>query len=387
MKLTQLTSHLSKKSGGVIEVIEALHSDFLLSETTTSHIIGIQDKTAKQNELLSSTPNLFSCQEYGPHFFGYAPALKKNLQNLSPDIVHTHGLWMYNSWANLQHHNKTITPYIITPHGMLDKWALKQASWKKRLVLSLFEKEHINKCSCFHALNESEYRSIREAGITNPIAIIPNGIYHKYPYTPKTDNTWSNPAHQKQLLFLGRLTPKKGLKELLEAWAIFTKNRKDWTLKIAGWSEDNFGHKLQEQVLKLGIENSVSFCGSLFGSEKEKAYLEADAFILPSFSEGLPMTVLEAWSFSLPVLMTKECNLSEAFALNAAFEISNNSAQLTSQIERFLNSPIKQTAEIAKNGYILSKKKYSWSQVTDNFRTLYSSIVNNGPLPDFVREN
>ena len=66
---------------------------------------------------------------------------------------------------------------------------------------------------------------------------------------------------------------------------------------------------------------SVVFLGPQFGAEKSECYRACDAFILPSLSEGLPMTVLEAWSYAKPVLMTAECNLPEGFAAGAAVRI------------------------------------------------------------------
>jgi len=65
------------------------------------------------------------------------------------------------------------------------------------------------------------------------------------------------------------------------------------------------------------------FFGPAFGEEKEELLRSASAFILPSFSEGLPMSVLEAWAYGLPVVITPECNLPEGFAFQAALEIRN----------------------------------------------------------------
>ena len=75
-------------------------------------------------------------------------------------------------------------------------------------------------------------------------------------------------------------------------------------------------------VKNLNLENNIIFHGSAFGIEKEQFYIKADAYILPSHSEGLPMTVLEAWSYSLPAIITPECNIPEGFENNAAISIA-----------------------------------------------------------------
>ena len=60
------------------------------------------------------------------------------------------------------------------------------------------------------------------------------------------------------------------------------------------------------------------FIGPQFDSDKENTYIASDAFILPSFSEGLPMVILEAWAYGKPVLMTEFCNIPLGFRWNGA---------------------------------------------------------------------
>jgi hypothetical protein len=88
-------------------------------------------------------------------------------------------------------------------------------------------------------------------------------------------------------------------------------------------------------VQKLNLSDRITFCGPLHGPAKDAAYASAQAFILPSFSEGLPTTVLEAWAHRLPVLMTAACNLPEGFASGAALEISSEPAQLAQSMLLF----------------------------------------------------
>ena len=72
----------------------------------------------------------------------------------------------------------------------------------------------------------------------------------------------------------------------------------------------------------MAAGTSIVFLGPQFGAEKDaNAYRACNAFILPSLSEGLPMTVLEAWAYGKPVLMTPECNLPEGFSAEAALRI------------------------------------------------------------------
>jgi len=97
--------------------------------------------------------------------------------------------------------------------------------------------------------------------------------------------------------------------------------RENWVLAIAGWDQVGYEGELKNMTSDYGLMSGVRFLGPLFGQEKDATYHACDAFILPSLSEGLPMTVLEAWAYAKPVLMTPECNLPEGFAAGAAVQI------------------------------------------------------------------
>ena len=84
---------------------------------------------------------------------------------------------------------------------------------------------------------------------------------------------------------------------------------------------------------------SVLFLGPQFNDAKAACYANCDAFILPSFSEGVPMVVLEAWAYSKPVVMTPECNLPEGFGTNAAVRIETNVKSIVQGLEQLLRSP------------------------------------------------
>jgi glycosyltransferase involved in cell wall biosynthesis len=123
---------------------------------------------------------------------------------------------------------------------------------------------------------------------------------------------------------LEEYTPKKGIAETLIAWSLFQKARgidpTRWLLVIAGWDDGGHLGQLYEIIDHYSLREHVKFVGPVFGSAKESLYANADATILASQSEELPMTVLEAWAFGKPVFMTEQCNLPEG--AGAAFKIT-----------------------------------------------------------------
>ena len=175
-----------------------------------------------------------------------------------------------------------------------------------------------------HALCEEEAEALARLAPGVPICVIPNGIDLPEPRAPE------DPASSERiLLFLGRIHPKKGLEPLIEAWArVPLAAALGWRLAIAGWDDGGYEAALVARVRDLGIADSVSFLGPAFRDVKQRVFRSAAAFVLPSFSEGLPMAVLEAWSFGLPVIMTDECHLGVGFACGAALRVEPTVASL-----------------------------------------------------------
>jgi poly(glycerol-phosphate) alpha-glucosyltransferase len=238
------------------------------------------------------------------------------------------------------------------------------------------------------------------------------------------------------LLFLGRIHPKKGLVGALRAWADVKGkmgNAKwgDWQFVIAGWDQggheaelkalcaelglriavgtmkDTNSHEMEEAGLRLagqaGAADSenlklnsyklktpspdagdadVLFFGPAFGEEKDALLRSADAFVLPSFSEGLPMSVLEAWAYVLPVVMTPECNLPEGFASRAALEIRSGEGSFQGSdfsfrkgLQTLLEMSDHERAAMGMRGRRLVEEKFTWPKVAAKMLGLYEDLL------------
>lgn len=103
------------------------------------------------------------------------------------------------------------------------------------------------------------------------------------------------------ILYAGTLESRKGYRDLINAFATIVKLYPEWNLVLAGNGEINEGKELSKQ---LCIENKVDFKGWVSGEEKERLFREANIFCLPSYAEGFPMAVLDAWAYGLPVITT-----------------------------------------------------------------------------------
>jgi glycosyltransferase involved in cell wall biosynthesis len=374
VKIGCVTPFLTRSGGGIFTSVQRLAQELATREEV--RVFGLEDPAAADD---FSTWNPLPTTAYpvrGPRSFGYAPALGRALREAPLDLVHSHGLWMYPSVA--AYHSRK--PGLISPHGMLDPWALALSKWKKKLAGAAFQNSHLHAAACLHALCQSEADSIRAYGLRNPICVIPNGIGLPAPGDASASFAAEIPSTAKVLLYLGRLHPKKGLPDLVRAWPAASR---DWHLVIAGWDQGGHESELKQLVAELRIER-VHFPGPQFGPAKDAAYRQADAFILPSLSEGLPMVILEAWAHGKPVLMTSACNLPEGFAARAAIQITPDSEGIARGLRELAAMSLEENREMGTRGRRLAEEHFAWPKIAESFHAVYQWILGQGPQPECV---
>lgn len=226
------------------------------------------------------------------------------------DVVHAHGFYVATNWVLGRSARRMGKPLVCHPHGMFEPWILARSRFKKRVAHWLFEDKNFAHARLWRALTEKEAGQIRERGINSDIIVCPNGIeLATFVDLPERRSAWGRQKSAKTLLFLARLHPKKGLDMLMRAWArLPMAMRQDWCIEIAG--PDELGHRTEIEglVQSLGLSREVRFCGVVGGEEKLNVLARADAFVLPSRSEGFSVAILEAMASCLPVLATTACN-------------------------------------------------------------------------------
>lgn len=390
--IAYLTASVTRKSGGLYTSVRSLAQSLQTRRDTQIYVLSIPDQHVSTDipAWKPISPELFP--SYGPWSFRYAPGIQQRLIQLDLDIVHTHHLWMYPSIATLQWARRTKKPYIVTPRGMIDPWALQNARWKKRLSGWLFENAHLKGAACLHALCESEAQSMRSYGLRNSICVIPNGI--ELPdKTVLPSPMWKSkmPKNANVLLYLGRLHPKKGLINLLHGWKLLSQraghSMEEWYIVIAGWDQDGHEDKLKTLAQELGIQDNIIFVGPQFGINKEACYYHANAFILPSLSEGLPMVVLEAWAYGLPVVMTPECHLPDGFKKKAALRIESDSDSIAHGLERLFFMSDAERKAMGWRGHQLVESRFTWSKIAEDMQAVYQWVLGGGIKPNCVITN
>ena len=386
MKVGFLVSSVSREAGGMFQSVRGLAKAVTRANAST-RVFGISDT---KSTIDSQEWQPLCVQTFRPQFraWGYSNQLLPALLDADVDVLSTHGLWKYCSKASLQWHRQTGRPYIVHPEGMLESWALRNARWKKRIAAFLYENRHLRGAMCLRALCEAEAQSIRAYGMRNPICVIPNGVDLPDPSETPEVQAQAFAEGRKVLLYLGRLHPKKNLANLIRAWrqtlASHPSTGPNWVLAIAGWGQAGYERELKHLTSNCRLTASVRFPGSLFGSEKDAAYRACDAFILPSLSEGLPMTVLEAWSYAKPVLMTGDCNLPEGFTAGAALQIGAGPEKIAKGLKQMIEMSDDDRRGIGNHGRDLVTTKFSWPRIGEQMRSVYEWMLGSGPLPEMI---
>lgn len=285
-----------------------------------------------------------------------------------PSINHTHGLWGIHSMASYFNSLRSKYPLVISPHGMLDPWAMEQSSWKKRLASYAYENGAFSKATYIHALTSREASDIKKNFThVKRIEVIPNGVDMpvNYKNTKGLDNSIN-------ILYMARLHSKKGIIELVKAWAKFQENPRNAhiNLTVAGWGDEFIEGKLKGANLR-----NLHFVGKVFGDKKINLLRNSHFFILPSFSEGLPISILEAWSYGLPTIMTDDCNLECGFESNAAIKILPEVDSILKGLNEVKRIDSLGYKELSHNAYSLAANRFNWADISLRHFECYKGVL------------
>jgi glycosyltransferase involved in cell wall biosynthesis len=387
VRIALVTHSISRNAGGLFQCVRRLAQ--MLDETPgiTVEVLAVEDELSSA-DLPAWGPLKPHCHTaLGPRALGYAPDLAATLRELDPDITDANGIWTYPSLVCRRRTRRTRRPHVITPHGMLDPWALNNSRWKKALAGWLYENAHLREAQCLRALTLGEARAFRAFGLRNPICLVPNGV--DLPSTSATRTpSWreSIPEGRSILLYLGRIHPKKNLVALIQAWKRVraSAERQGWCLVVAGWDQVGHASQLSALVDELSLGGTVHLVGPQFDLDKEATFCASDAFILPSLSEGHPVAVLEAWSYGLPVLMTPQCNLQEGFAMGAAIELQPETSSIADALQALFRMPAAEREEIGRRGRRLVEDRFSWDRIVAEMSSVYAWLSGGGSPPTSV---
>lgn len=317
----------------------------------------------------------------GPKRLGFSPKMKRWLRTDASSgqthILHNHSLWMATNVYPAKAVRNTTCKLVVSPRGTLSTTALKRSALLKKTLWPFILTPAIRTATAFHATSEQEYHDIRKQGLRQPVAIIPNGIDVPV-YVSK------EPLPLRQLLFLGRIHPVKGIDLLLRAWAAVQQQHTNWQLVIAGPDEGGYLAKMQKLARELKLER-CEFVGALYGEKKWRAYQKADLYVLPTHTENFGITVAEALAAGTPVITTKGAPWQGLETQRTGWWIDIGVAPLIATLDQALGLPPEILEQKGLLGRDWMTQDFSWHTIANDMSAFYDWLINGGKIPPFVR--
>lgn len=180
---------------------------------------------------------------------------------------------------------------------------------------------------------------------------------------------------KKIILFAGSLIDRKGYKDLIKAFALTSKKHEGWNLVLAGNGEIEAGKFLAS---KLGIESKIVFTGWISGDEKIDLFSSCSIFCLPSYGEGFPMAILDAWSYGIPVISTKVGGLIDILqdGTNALTFNPGDIIDLSNKIDMMI-SDVNLRNSISQESVKLALNDFNLININQKIDALYAELYDN----------
>ncbi len=379
LRANHLTHSISRLGGGLFESVRRLSQSLLAAGRIDLTVVAPADSKSAEDARLWAPVATRVCRVFGPNAFGYAPGIVPHLVSNPADLLHLHGLWKYPAVAVNRWFRHTCRPYMISPHGMLEPWALVQSRGRKRLAGWLYQDACLRRAACLRATSRMEYDSIRHAGYSNPVAVIPNGVElpKELPQSPA-----NRAGGKRRALFLSRIHPKKGLLELVHAW-----NRlrtQGWELVVVGPDEAGHLAEVRAAAEAAGPASGIMFAGEAWGEARLQFYADSELFVLPSYSENFGLVIAEALSCGVPVVTTQATPWQELREHRCGWWIETGVEPLAVALREALALPPETLQEMGRRGRRLIESKYTWAPIGRQLLEVYQWMLGRRARPECV---
>lgn len=308
--------------------------------------------------------------------FGLSRDLKRavELATYSANIIHLHGLWMY---PNRFPHRARATAAIckvISPRGMLDPAALCFSRFKKRLAWLAFQRATMKATDLLHVTSEMELADVRAFGLQMPATIVPNGID-----LPEIIES----PRERSIVYIGRLHEKKGLENLIDAWARLEANFPEWRLDIYGPGQPDYVKALSDRI-KSNRLKQVKLLGPVFGEEKTAAYSRGGFSILPSYGENFGMSVAESLAAGTPVIASTRMPWNGLITNRCGWVCEAEAGSVEAALNQALRTPTAERDAMGRRGRQWMAEEYSWNAIALRMAASYEWTLHGGTKPNFI---
>ena len=279
------------------------------------------------------------------------------------DVVHAHShLFFSTNMCALARHI-TGKPLVITNHGLISQTVPEWISGIYTPTIAKWTFQSADKILCYA---EEEKDRLLELGIkADKIVVIHNGV--------NTDvfSPGEKTSSVRQLLWVGRFAPGKGLEYLIDSFQVLLKEYPDLKLLMVGVGPVR--EDIWKKVEDMGLTTSVSIKDSIPNSEISKTYRDSSIFVLPSINEGVPRSILEAMACGIPVVCTDLPQLLKVVSGCGLMVPVKDAQALSEAIGRILSDP-EYAKELGAHGREKAVKEYSWEDTVRKTIKVYEKL-------------
>jgi len=389
IKTVHITPTLSRLGGGVASYLRSLVEEGARCGLV-SVVAGLHDRYVDQDTQNYPAQRVLIGRYLGPRSVGFSPSLSRllNRQLGEVDLVHSHGLRSLPSYMARRLARRRGVPHMVSPHGQLDPWILRNHVTRKRIIGWLFENRNLHGASCIHATSNQEARHIRACDIKTPVAVVPIGIDTAL-YTTACDEAmvldrWPEFRGKKRLIFMATIYRKKGLTRLAQAWGRLHGQWPDWHLVVSGVEVDDDRQRAEAILASHAATHRCSFIGPVTGEPKKQLLACGDLYVLPTEGENFGITIAESLASQVPVMTSNTTPWEDLKRLDCGWWIDVGVEPLVGALQEAMSLTDAQRREMGRRGRELVEQNYCWPVVVEQMRGVYLWLLGHGEQPDFV---
>ena len=285
------------------------------------------------------------------------------------DLVHTHSVFLWPTTAAARIARRARKPYVLSPRGMLVRDLIaRRSSLLKSGWIRVFEKRNITEAAAVHVTSHVEGEEMLALGLApRRLFEVPNGFDLPGDVAAQRPDAGLPSDY---VLFLGRISWKKGIDRLLRAMASIP----GVPLVVAGNDDEGYWPKMEQLARELGMADRLYCVGFVEGRRKEALLRGATMLALASYSENFGNVVLEAMALGVPVVVTPEVGLASEVRSSGGGIVADGEPQTFARAIRSLHGDSEARRAMGEKGR-KAARSYSWDSVAGRIEQEYRAVL------------
>jgi glycosyltransferase involved in cell wall biosynthesis len=394
MKILHVIENVSERGGGPQSVLGAIAKaqvdrghEVTVATTDMDHPHGRLDVPRNQKLDRNGISYIHFSVQFAP--LRLSLPMARHLPGLiaAHDVIKVHGLYRFPPSFAAAIARKRGAALIIRPHGSLDPFLYARSSKSlilKRAYEKLIDFPNLRNADAIHYTADEERDRAAYLGLKTPSYVLPNGLdWESYETLPQPGAFRAGigiAPSAPLILFLGRINFKKGLDLLIPGFARIKSAWPDAKLVIAGPDNDGYGARVRQFIAEHDIGDSVIFAGMLRGAQVRGAFVDANIFVLPSYTENFGMAVIESLACGTPVVISDQVNIhAQVQAAGAGLVTPCKAEDVARAMDRLLRAP-EQARAMGQAGRQWVKQTLTWPRIVAKLDDEYRKAIDHAQM-------